>query len=43
MYILWTVVDPYAALGLTVTVCLLILSKPFDKMDHFALYLKYTF
>jgi len=34
------VVEHYVASGSTVDVCLLDLSKAFDKMNHFALYLK---
>jgi len=40
IYSVRKVVDHYAACGSTVNVCLLDLSKAFDKMDHFALYLK---
>jgi len=40
IYSVRKVVDQYAACGSTVNVCLLDLSIAFDKMDHFALYLK---
>ena len=40
IYSVRKVVDHYAVCGSTVNVCLLDLSKAFDKMDHFALYLK---
>jgi len=40
LYSVGKVVEHYAANGSTVNVCSLDLSKAFDKIDHYALYLK---